>query len=117
MQNQRGDDEASQPERTDGEALDAEQLCADEYLFEPAADLSRCGGPGLGLNLGDGRLKAAGHHLGAEGGDEGRQVQAGDQVAVDQLERYACDQNGQQDGYDQGPALLERIAAQQRRTS
>ena len=114
MQDERRDDEeADEPERADREALDAEQLRADEDLLEPAADFRRRGRPGLGLDLGDDGAEAHGHHLRAEGSDEGRQLQLGDQNTVDEAERDA-DEQRQRDGEDQRPALLEHVAAQQR---
>ncbi|CDB86613.1 unknown [Firmicutes bacterium CAG:170] len=113
MQDQHGDqEEADQPERADREALDAEDIRADKDLFEPAADLCRSRRPGLGLHLGDDRAETGGHHLRAEGRNEGRQMEAGDQVAVDEAERNA-DEDRQQNRQDQGPALLEGVAAQQ----
>ena len=115
MQDERRDDEeADEPERADREALDAEDIRADKDLFEPAADLCRSRRPRLGLHLGDDRAETGCHHLRAEGSDEGRQLQLGDQNAVDEAERDA-DEQRQRDGEDQRPALLEHIAAQQRR--
>ena len=115
MQDQRCDDEeAEQPERADREAPDAEQLRTDEDLLEPAADFGGGGGPGLGLHLGDDGAEAGGHHLRAKGRDERGQLELGDQNAVGKAERDAHKQR-QHDREDQRPALLERVAAQQRR--
>ena len=115
MQDERCDDEESeQPERADREASDTEQLRADEDLFEPAADFGGGGGPCLGLHLGDDGAETGGHHLRTEGRDEGGQLELGDQNAVGKAERDA-DEQRQDDCKDQGPALLECVAAQQRR--
>lgn len=64
--------------------------------------------------LGDDGAEAGGHHLRAKGRDEGGQLELGDQNAVGKAERDAHKQR-QHDREDQRPALLERVAAQQRR--
>ena len=90
MQNQRCDDEkAEQPERTDRETTDAKQFRADEDLLEPAADLGGSSGPCLGLDLGDDGAEAGGHHLGAEGCNEGGQLEFRNQNAVCKAKRNA----------------------------
>ena len=114
VENERRDDkEADEPQGAHGEAVNAEDVGADENLLEPAAHGIGGDGPSLGLGLGEDGANALGHHHGAEGGNEGGQLQTGNQIAVEEA-KDGADAHGDEDSGDQGPLeLLEGVGAQQ----